>query len=81
MSDLTSRLFWQNVAERALKTFAQVAAATLTADSVSAFDVDWQGVLAISFTGAVYSVLTSIASAKLTGENDPSLVAGTNRHM
>ena len=45
---------------RALKTFAQTAVSMLTIGQTW-FDVDWLGVLSISATAALISLLTSVA--------------------
>lgn len=58
--------------ERAAKTFAQVLAATLGAEGIGLIDAAWLDALNISAMAAVLSILTSIASIKLTGEG-PSL--------
>lgn len=45
---------------RALKTFAQVAAAMLTVGQ-SWFEINWMNVLSIAGTAAIISILTSLA--------------------
>lgn len=67
-----TRTFWQAVAERALKTLAQAAAAMLVADGTGLLDADWLTVLSVSGMAAVVSVLTSIGSAAAT-DGGPSL--------
>ena len=75
MSIYANAKFWVAVAERALKTFAQTAAAILSAGVVLATvtDVDWVYVVGASGLAAVYSVLTSIASAQVGEFAGPSL--------
>ena len=58
-----TRLFWQDLAERAGKTFVQGILAVLTVQGVSsALEVNWPDALAVSGTAALVSVLTSLLS-------------------
>lgn len=64
MKEVTKRkiLKWLTAAGvRALKTFAQTAVATIGGNAVGIVQIDWVGVLSISATAAVVSMLTSIA--------------------
>jgi hypothetical protein len=55
--------FWLDYAlERAIKTFAQTAIATLGGGTVGLLAVDWAGVLSVSAGAAILSILTSIAT-------------------
>lgn len=45
---------------RALKTFAQTAVSLITVGNLVT-DIDWVGILSISLTSAICSILTSIA--------------------
>ena len=63
MSELTSTTFWLDAAERAIKTGAQTAVATLGTGAIGILDVDWLNILSIVLMAMVLSVLTSIASA------------------
>lgn len=69
-----TRKFWRGTAERAIKTTAQVAGATIAVGATSLLDVDWRGLLALAGLGGLMSVLTSIGSAKATDSDSPSLV-------
>ncbi len=61
MSKLTSKAFWADAAERAIKTFCQSAVALIpTAVVISA--VDWKTVIGTAALAAVISVLTSVAT-------------------
>ena len=69
-----SRSFWLDVAERAVKTFAQALVPVLAADGVDLLHVDWPSALGLAGTAAVLSVLTSIASAGIGDPGTASLV-------
>ena len=76
MSIYTKREFWTSAIERAVKTFAQSAAAVGLAGATGLLDVDWQGAASAAGLAALLSVLTSVASAPV-GEPGPSLGAET----
>lgn len=71
---MRSRQFWQDTAERAIKTAAQAILAVFVA-GVTILSVDWVDTLAIGATAALVSVLTSIASAGIRDPESASLVA------
>lgn len=55
--------FWKNYAgERAIKTVAQTAIATLGGGSVGLFAIDWASLASISLGAGLLSVLTSIVT-------------------
>jgi hypothetical protein len=57
-------LFWKDVAERGVKTFAQaVLALLIIAPNTPVIGFDWPTILFTGLTAAVISVLTSIISA------------------
>lgn len=60
---ITNKLFWLDTAERAVKTFAQTAIATLSAGSTGLLNVDWPALLSVAGLAALLSVLTSVVSA------------------
>jgi hypothetical protein len=67
--------FLRELAERALKTFAQTLVALLTAGATTNIvSMPWTAALLIAAGAAVLSVLTSIASAQFGDEATPSLV-------
>lgn len=72
MSDLTSKLFWKDVAERCVKTFAQTLVALLGAGAIDILNIDWKARVSVSAGAALVSVLTSIASSG--GGNSASFV-------
>lgn len=54
--------YWAFAGERAVKTFAQVAIATIGVNAVGVLDVDWVQVASVSGLAAVMSLLTSVLS-------------------
>lgn len=73
MSALTSRTFWADTTERAVKTIAQTLVAVLTASGVlDLLTVNWSDALSVAGLAGLISILTSIASSS-TG-NSASLV-------
>ena len=67
--------FWKDLAERAVKTFAQSLAAGLVAGAVGVLDVPWVDVLSVAGLVTLASVLTSLASAPFSSKGTASLVA------
>jgi hypothetical protein len=67
-------MFFRNLLERALKTFAQALAATLVAGATSLLDVGWMQALSVAGFAALLSVLSSIGSAPWGDPKTPSLV-------
>lgn len=78
---MLTRNFWGLAFERALKSAAQAAILAYTSSAVGATTLDWStpSILAVSaLSGAVLSILTSIASAPVSGNPaSPSLVEET----
>lgn len=66
--------FWLQAGERAIKTFAQTAVAMLAAETLNVFQADLLATLGVSLGAALLSVLTSVASARVHGDDSPSLV-------
>lgn len=73
MSFLAERHFWVATAERAVKTVAQTAVATITANATGLHDADWLTIGSVSGLAGLVSVLTSIGSGYV-GDDSPSLV-------
>lgn len=63
MSALTSKFFWADTIERAVKTFAQTLLALLGADAVNVFTINWGDRLSVAAFAVIASILTSVASA------------------
>ena len=70
-----SRLFWKDTVERAVKTFAQSALATLGLGATDVLSTDWVGVVSVGAGAAVVSVLTSLASTARDNTVSPASVA------
>lgn len=73
MSTIFKRKFAAQTIERAVKTFAQSAAALLVGNGVGVLDVDWVAVGSVSGLAALVSVLTSVGSGYV-GDDSPSVV-------
>ena len=69
---MLAKTFWIAAIERAIKTFAQTAAALLTGSATGLLEVDWLQLASVAGMAALVSLLTSIASAATTDGN-PSL--------
>lgn len=54
------KVYWAYAGERALKTFSQVAIATVGVGAAGIMDVDWAQVASVSALAAVMSLLTSV---------------------
>lgn len=52
--------YWSFAGERAVKTAAQVAIATIGVDAIGILEVDWVNVLSVSALAAIMSLLTSV---------------------
>lgn len=72
-----TRVFWTATAERAVKSAAQALIVYFGGDvAFNAWQADWPAAGGIASGAVVLSVLTSLVSAKLSGdENSPSLVS------
>ena len=52
--------FWGYGAERAIKTFAQTALATISVGAAGILEVDWLNVVSVSALALIMSLLTSV---------------------
>jgi len=52
--------YWNYAAERALKTVAQVAIATIGVGATGLMDVDWLNVASVAALAGIMSLLTSV---------------------
>ena len=73
-----TKLFWMQVLERAIKTFAQSALLAIGASKgFNLFALDWHNLVGFALGGTLLSVLTSIASINVGPRAHPSLVPVT----
>jgi hypothetical protein len=69
-----TKSFLKQLAERAIKTFAQTMVALTGATQMDWLTLDWQHLLITSAIAAGLSILTSIASDKIGPADSPSVV-------
>jgi len=69
-----TKSFLKQLAERAIKTFAQTMIALTGATQMDWLTLDWQHLLITSAIAAGLSILTSIASDKIGPADSPSVV-------
>lgn len=62
------RAYFDFAGERAVKTVAQVAIATIGVNAVGLLDVDWVQVLSVSALAGIMSLLTSVLTYDKAGE-------------
>lgn len=67
-----TKTFALAILERAIKTFAQSAAALLTASGIGLLTADWVQILSVAGMAAVVSVLTSVGTGAVT-DGSPSV--------
>lgn len=73
-----TKSFWMQATERAGKSAGQaLLGAVLLSDTgfVNAFDLNYKLALGVALGGALLSYVTSVVSANIGQENDPSVVA------
>lgn len=70
---MTSKQFWKDAAERAVRTFAQALLGVFVA-GVTVMSVEWEGALATAGTAALVSVLMSVAASGAKDPESASLV-------
>lgn len=71
---MNTRNFWVAAIERAVKTVAQTAVATILASNASSvFDVNAWGVVGVSALAGLLSLLTSVGSTPAGPNNSPSV--------
>nr|DAE84611.1 MAG TPA: hypothetical protein [Bacteriophage sp.] len=63
MSALTSKSFWADAIERAVRTVAQSLLALLTVNGISLYTIDWGKMLSAAVLAGAISLLTSIAAS------------------
>lgn len=69
MSILTSKKFWVSTAERAVKTMCETVVSLLTVgNAITSFD--WVGIMQISATATLISVLFNVANGLRKTESE-----------
>lgn len=68
-----SKLFWKDVSERALWTFAQALLGTLTAAGFTPLGADWKLILIAAVTATAISVLKSVVIGGALLKNEPTV--------
>lgn len=71
---MTTREFWINTAERAIRTWAQAFLALSGATAFNVLTADWQAIVGVSTGAAVLSVATSIVASGVGDKGTASLV-------
>lgn len=72
--------FWKATAERAVKSAAQALLLYWGGDTVfNAWQADWPAAGGIASGAVVLSVLTSLVSARVSGEPDSPSLVGSDR--
>lgn len=83
MGTMWTAAFWRGAAERAVKTAAQTAVATIgvaaVGEGVGIADVHWVTVASVTALATVLSVITSIGNADFVA-GEPGAVAGFDVH-
>lgn len=78
MSVFTTKKFWVDTAERAIKTFAQVAGSAIIASGVlGLIDLNYVETASIAGLATLLSLLSSIGSAGVGDKESASLVVAT----
>jgi len=77
MSALTTKTFWIDTAERAIKTAAQTSLALLTIDGANLLSLTTEGFWSAVGLASLISVLTSVISSATGSSNSASLVVET----
>lgn len=70
MSALTSKSFWADAVERAIRTVAQAALALLTVSGTDLLTLDWVGLASASALAGIISILMSIVASGTSGDAD-----------
>jgi Putative lactococcus lactis phage r1t holin len=66
--------FWQDVAERAIATFAQTIIALVTVGTTDLVTLDWYTILITSLIAGALAVVKALAAQKI-GEDNASVVS------
>ena len=72
---MRTSFFWSSALERAVKSAAQSALLAVGADQANALTADWATAGGFALGGFVLSLLSSIASSKVSEPDSPSLLS------
>ncbi len=71
---LTSKKFWADAVERAVRTVAQAALSVLTIGGTGLLDTDWVGIASAAGLAGLISILMSITASGSGSSNDASFI-------
>lgn len=74
MSVLTSKAFWADAIERAVRTVAQSTLALLTVDGANIYNLNWSGIVSAALLAGLISLLTSVAASNAGDKGTASFV-------
>lgn len=76
MASFTSKVFWKDAGERAVKTFVQTVLAVVGAGAatVAVTDIDWGDAALIGLTATIFSLGTSVLSSGISENGTASVV-------
>lgn len=72
MKTLTTKRFWLDALERAIKTLIQTAVAVSGLGATNVLSIDWKATLAAAATAAGMSLLTSVVSVLQSDSLSPA---------
>lgn len=70
----TTKAFWADAVERAVRTIAQAALALLTTNGTTLTNLDWVALLSAAGLAGLISLLTSIVASGTGTKNNASFV-------
>lgn len=71
---LSSKSFWADAIERAVRTVAQAALSILTINGTNLLNADWKGLLSAAGLAGVISILMSVTASGAGNKNTASFV-------
>ncbi|GLZ31587.1 hypothetical protein Lesp02_37750 [Lentzea sp. NBRC 105346] len=72
---MTSKEFWRDTAERAIRTFLQTFAAMFSAGGLGLLDAPWVTALSTAGMAALLSVINSVLASPFGRENSASVLS------
>lgn len=74
MSNLTSKAFWGDAVERAVRTVAQAALSLITINGTTLLNINWVGLLSVVGLAGLISILMSIVASGTGNDKSASFV-------